>query len=243
MAFTPDDNSVMEYTSKAREHFGDVFKGRPLLGRDEDPRGKILYTLALGEAIVVDPTKDPVLYNQWFSEVEDRAKAGGDSVQRGYVLHAVFDQVSEKMKYSQEGVEDLLKKYNATKDGDKIELSVFMEDGVGVCRHQALAVATLLYQAKDAGHIRGDISVDKSEQWSPNGDKGGHAWVRYTANDGDIHIVDVAQDFIGSLEDSRYRKEGWNYLRPEDKMQVEAQQIGGTAVNQIIDRIPNFEHV
>ncbi len=240
MAFTPEDNSMMNYTVDARRLFGETHGNRRILGRDEDPRGKVLYTAARGEAIVVDPDKYPAQYEKWYSELENRASDGSNRVQRSKVLGSAFSLVSEKMKYSQEGVDTILRENGAVNDGDKIELSVFMEDGVGVCRHQALVVATLLNQAKDAGHIRGDISVDKSEQWSPDGDRGGHAWVRYTSYGGDVMILDVAQGFAGTLEESRQRQEGWNYLRPEDKMAVEAQQIGGTAVNQIIDRVPDF---
>lgn len=112
----------------------------------------MLYTAAGGEAIVVDPLKAPEKYNEWFSEVE-LAKVGSNRVRRSPILQSTLNLVSEKMKYSQSSVDEILSKYNASNNGDKIELSVFMEEGAGVRRHQALAVASLLYMAKEAGHI------------------------------------------------------------------------------------------
>lgn len=259
MAFTPDDKSQMEYTVDIRRFLGETHGNRPIMSRDQDPRGKVFYTTAGGEAIVVDPTKYPEVYKKWYREFEDRARgnkrkgvigslinrANGGTVQeevvRPLVLQSAFDLVSEKMKYSKQGVQKILQEENATKDGAKVELSIFMDEGVGVCRHQALAVATLLSEAKDNGHIRGDISVDRSEQWSPDGDRSGHAWVRYTSHSGTVMILDVAQGFMGTLEESRSRPEGWNYLRPEDTVTQQAAELGGTAVNQIIDRVPGFE--
>lgn len=39
MAFTPEDKKISEYTISAKDVYGETFKGRPILGRDEDPCG------------------------------------------------------------------------------------------------------------------------------------------------------------------------------------------------------------
>jgi hypothetical protein len=259
MAFTPTDESEMGYTVDIRRFLGDKHGGREIMHRDQDPRGKVFYTTAGGEAIVVGPNKYPKVYQEWYAEFEDRARGAkkqtifdkifkkevgpnpAGEVKRSLVLDSAFALVSEKMKYSKEGVADLLAHAGATHNGDKVELSDFMEAGVGVCRHQALALATLLFEAKDQGHIRGDISVDRSMQWSPDGDEGGHAWVRYTSHAGEVYILDVAQGFSGTLEASRMRPEGWNYLRPEDRALQQANEMGGAVAHQLVDRVPVFE--
>ena len=218
------------YTKAARASLGDEYLMRPLIGRDDKIGGGVYYGTYSGEAIVIDPEKYPAQYERYYKKAVSRATSDGH-VSRSRILASVYETVHSEMAYSQEGVDQILANF-ANKDGladfpdgEKVELSAFMSKGVGVCRHQALACAILLERFKEEGYIRGDISVDRSSRWDPkDGKADGHAWVRYIANNGQIMILDVAQDYIGRIEDTDPAAH-WNYMRPDE--QRRSQEIMG----------------
>jgi hypothetical protein len=223
-----------DYTRDARELFGESYSQRRLIARDSPIRGGVYYGEYGGEAIVVDPNKYPKTYEHWYNLAKDTASENG-AVKRGKVLESVFDTVTEQMPYSQEGVDRLLLdiahdtgRYEF-KDGTKVELASFMNQHVGVCRHQALVVGALLETFKDEGYIRGQVSIDRNTRWSPNGDSDGHAWARYTSNSGEVMILDVAQRYFGNLKDSP-RDAQWNYLRPEERSRTARPNLGNIAI-------------
>lgn len=226
-----------DYTIFAESQYGDTYGGRRLIGRDEDVRGGVYYGTYSGEAIVVDPEKYPDEYDRYYNIAVDKATIDG-KVERSKVLKAVFDTVTSEMEYSQSGVDGILQDVAdrdgtpSFDDGKKLELSLFMEAGVGVCRHQALACAALLERFKDEGYIRGAISVDRNERVGvPGQEDGGHAWVRYTSKDGLVQILDVARGYYGLLKNAD-PNEHWEYMRPQEKQTVSAMgRIGLTVVD------------
>ena len=132
------------------------------------------------------------------------------TVKKGLLLNAVFDSVKEAMPTQKNAeVEKLVDRVMAQKDV-KVNLGVFLKEGVGVCRHDALACAFLLDQFKADGYISGKVSVDR------NYVKGGsHAWCRYTNSVGEVYILDVAQNYFGTLKDATGLNR-WIYSRPDD---------------------------
>lgn len=220
------------YTRHAINAYGDTYQGRKLIGRDSRIDGGVYFGTYGGEAIVVDSEKYPDSYQRLFDQVVTKASSDG-KVQRDKVLEAVFDTVKDNIKYSQQGV-DQINAEMAVQNGDKIELSTYIDSGFGVCRHQALAAGLLLEKMKEAGHIRGQVSVDRSQKWNPiKGEREGHAWVRYTSHSGDVMILDVAQNYFGLLEDSEGDKHGWDYLRPEEQLAKATRSMGNTALGGI----------
>ena len=208
-----DPDGLWGYTQAIVKKSGETYQGRRLIGRDSPVDGGVYFGTYGGEAIVVDSEKYPEQYDILFKSVIEKSTVDG-KVQKSKVLQAVFDTVKDGMQYSQEGVDRITRDLP---DGDKIELSSFMQEGVGVCRHQALAVAVMLEKMKKEGHISGDISVDRNMQWSPKGEKEGHAWVRYTGSNGVVGILDVAQNNGLVLLQDVDPAAGWNYLRPEEQ--------------------------
>lgn len=227
------------YTHNAHEAFGETFAERRLIARDSPIRGGVYYGTYGGEAIVVDPNKYPDTYQQWYNLAKKAASKNG-IVERGRVLEAVFDTVTKQMPYSQKGVDRLLKNIAHDKgqrtfeDGSKVELAVFMQRHVGVCRHQALAAGALLETFKDEGYIRGQISIDRNIRWSPGDEPGGHAWTRYTSHGGEVMILDVAQQYFGKLNDSPQAAR-WNYLRPEERPRTMPNSLGGSALRDFFE--------
>lgn len=214
-----------DYTVAIKDRHGETYQQRHLIGRDTTIDGGVYYGTYGGEAIVVDTQKYPKSYEVLLNDVIERSKSDG-VVKRSNVLQSVFDIVSEKMKYSKDGVSQIV---GNLPDGTKIELSNFINSGVGVCRHQALLVGVLLERMKALGHISGDISVDRNKMWKPNGERSGHAWVRYTASNGLVAVLDVAQHKFMLLDDVDSRKD-WNYLRPEEQAKIQSKKIGNMAV-------------
>ena len=233
----PDDDpmGLWAYTVDIKRA-GEAHKGRSHIGRDTPIDGGVYYGTYGGEAIVVDTAKYPEQYEKLLTEVLQKSQDSKGEVRRGKILESVFDTVKEKIQYSQAGVDKILSDIGdgEFKDGTKVDLGDFIEGGVGVCRHQALAVGALLERLIKNGQIRGKVSVDRSMQYNPNGEKEGHAWVRYTGSTGDIVILDVAQNKLILLEDAD-PKEGWNYLRPEEQKTLASKLVGPTAVTKTVE--------
>lgn len=229
-----------DYTDfMVEENEGHMFKGRPSIERDSQIDGGVYHGTYGGEAIVVDTEKYPNEYNKWLDIAKEKASVNGE-IKKNHILKSTFDTVLEEMPYSKNGVDNLLSNIAAGrgeskfKDGTKVSLDYFMREHAGVCRHQALVVGTLLEMFKKEGYISGEVSVDRNTNWNPVTDeKGGHAWCRYTNSGGDIFILDVAQKYAGTLEDSKTEAQ-WNYLRPEEqedkRQEVIPKKIGGNAM-------------
>ncbi len=185
------------------------FQGRPVIGRDTKVNGGVYIGDSSREAIVVDDSKDDSL-NKTYRELRVRRyqkeKKGIDF--KDQILEEVWALVQEVIPYNEEAVNKI---ENSLPEPDtKVYLSEFF--GGGICRHQALLGAYLLERLKNEGFLRGKVSVDRN--FVP--DQGGHAWIRYETYDGEVMILDPAQNYIGSLY-SVANTGRWFYERPEDK--------------------------
>lgn len=195
------------------------YQGREIIGRNSRINGGVYIVPGIQEAIVVDDARDgPHVFseytkaNQRFGQV---ARAKGISIQHHVkegqepaVLESAWETAKELLKYDLQYSIDISRRF---KDR-KIDLSTMLEDGKGVCRHQALLAGYLLEKAIVDGYMRGKVSVDRNFIEG----KGGHAWTRYTDTKGRVFIIDPAQNFVGTLEEAT-KFGGWDYRRPEEK--------------------------
>ncbi|MCK4826180.1 hypothetical protein KA005_61120, partial [bacterium] len=92
----------------------------------------------------------------------------------------------------------------------KVMLDQFLRYGVGVCRHSALTAGLLLELLIKEKYLDGQVSVDR------NTVEGGHAWARYTNTKGTVYIIDITQEFFGTLDEAVVNGK-WDYSREEDK--------------------------
>ena len=186
------------------------YADRPIITRDSPIDGGVYLGAHQREAIVVDSTKSPQLL-LCFEEALQRTVDPMDGlVDRSIILPTVKDFVREKLQYDKGAVTEIMGRYDVENDG-KISLDLYLAEGVGVCRHQAVFGGFLLERFGKEGYIRGKVSVDRNTMY-----RGGHAWVRYTASDSIIMVVDPAQDFMGQLKESM-KKAKWYYFRDEDE--------------------------
>jgi len=186
----------------------DTFKGRHIIHRDSPIDCGVYLGQGKREAIVVDSEKQPEI-KELYQKAKEKNYANGTPEIK--VLRAVFETVKYAMRYDNEAVEKLVSERGVGND-KKISLSSFINKRIGVCRQHALACAVLLelYQKDSILDSKSKISVDRNSTHL-----GGHAWCRYTNPADEVFILDVAQDYVGFLNDASV-KDKWAYERPED---------------------------
>jgi len=198
----------------------EFFKNRKIIGRDVSVNKGIYVGAGPREAIVVDRKYGEL--NRLYEKAKKRATVDG-KVNKNYVIKAVFDVVNEAMPVKDDAeVKKLRKKRNIGKDGE-IPLDVFLREGVGVCRHNALATADLLQHFKEEGILTGKASVDRNTKTIViNGEtkRPGHAWCRYTNSAGDVYLIDPMHGKLKKLSELDLRKwehgGDWDYKRAGD---------------------------
>jgi len=186
----------------------ELYQGRYIIHRDSSIDGGIYLGEGQREAIVVDSI-DPRV-RKLYELAKNRATINGIFI-KGKLLRIVYDVVAETMpRQDNYAVKKLVLREGLESDS-KVSLGVFLEEGVGVCRHDALACAVLLELFKNEGLIQGKPSVDRNYSIV----FGGHAWCRYTNSAEERWILDVRQGYIGRLEDA-IPENKWAYQRPDD---------------------------
>lgn len=201
---------------------------RPTIGHDTPISGGV-YENAYGrEAIVVDMEKHPLL-RETLDEVVARITDEDGRVDKSRALHAVFDIVKDRMRYSKDATNEIFRTVGHNTHGSKIALDVYIDKGVGVCRHQALYAGAILEELIKRGILNGQVSVERNMKQRDNDDAyDGHAWVRYTTSSGEIVILDVAQNRVNTLDTlMRARRSGdrrvWDYGREQDHARLRGQ--------------------
>jgi len=186
------------------------FLGYPTISRDTKINGGISIGEEPREAIIVDDTTDSKLLSIFNILLERRktAMSQGKDFKKG-LLNDVYQLAGEIIPYNMNRVHDLVSTI-PTPDYP-IRLSEFF--GGGVCRHQALLIGYLLEKLRDMGYVEGTTSIDRN--FIP--DKGGHTWVRYTNSSGRVIILDLAQKFLGNLDEIKSEEDRWFYERPLEK--------------------------
>lgn len=182
-----------------------TYRGRPIIHRDSPIDRGVYLGVNAREAIVVDSSNDHDI-QELYKNARRKSRNMFGFFREKFVLPAVFDAVAESMPVQDEdAVHEVLRKYNIEKDG-KIALGVFLYEGAGLCRHDALACGIALELLKKDGYIDGAVSVDRNEL------DGRHAWARYTDRSG-VHVIDVGLNYLGPLHGPDAK---WHYERPED---------------------------
>lgn len=225
-------------------------KERHTIGRDTPISGGVYEGAYGGEAIVVDSEK----YREGLDEALKRIYGetylgdvdGKPRFDKGKILESVFTTVTDMIRYDADAVEGIFQREAKGRNGTKISLDYYVNEGVGVCRHQALFVAQILEELANEKIIRGHVSVDRNVMRQGNGPDGdnydGHAWTRYTNSTGEVFILDVAQGVIAPLDSVMNQHDKglrtWDYARPEDYKK--RQRRTGIDSSGIIQGVPYF---
>ena len=192
------------------ENRNGVWQGRRVIGKDSKINGGVYLGGGPREAVVVnDDETQPELGRLYERLLQNIKNEGGDYKTKA--LREVFELVSETLEYDKDEVEAIYESRGSVPD-KKLGLNIYVANGVGVCRHQALLCGYLLERLVEENHLSGTVSVDRNQIEGI----GGHAWVRYTSGDGDVVIMDSTQDYLGKLSDLTSDQNRWFYERPED---------------------------
>jgi hypothetical protein len=239
MAYKPSDPNQWCYTDHMRDESALLAlesDRRHLISRDTSVINGIYAGNYGGEAIVVDYDKNFRGYDKLTESAIDYASSKKGVIDKTKILNGVYETVKSVMPYSTEGVEFVNKKYKV-QDYDKVSLFAYINNHSGQCRHQALLTTTILQLLIQRGILGGHASVDRSIQWLEDGSRSGHAWSRYVDSSGRILILDVAQEFIGTLDQAQSREFGWNYLREYDSVEKTSfkPNVGMVAIRSMVD--------
>lgn len=183
------------------------YRGRPIIHRDSPIDGGIYLGAHQREAIVVDSILSPLLLDM-YEDAKARITDWKWSYKKGKIPRAVYTLVPKRLRYDEAKVDSLVRRHESRNDGE-ILMEEFLQEGYGICRHQALAAGFLMERFKKEGIIKGQVSVDRNVF-----DGEGHAWCRYTTDAGTVTIIDPGR-FLGTLEES-LKELKWAYWREND---------------------------
>ncbi len=181
------------------------FKGRHIIARDTPINKGIYLGSGVREALVVDDLMDAPLHDLYTTLLQQTPNSEYSHTDQR--IKAVFEMARTAIPYNPVVVGILLRHFPAD---DEILLGRFIELQGGQCRHQALLAAYLIERLLRDNIIHGNVSVDRNSV--PY--LGGHGWARYTNEHGHVTIMDLAQNYLGSLQDIHNHR--WFYLRPDD---------------------------
>lgn len=166
------------------------------------------------EDIVVDDKEagHSEQYNELYAKLVEKLGGEGNmdvSNLKKKALNAAYDTVLEWMSYDKEFVD----KMSDDASNGEINLSEYIKQRKGVCRHMGIAVAYLLERLKreNPGTITGTVTYKRTMGLDARGNRGGHGWTSYENSGGEIRVLDVAQGFIGRLEKALETKAGRFY--------------------------------
>jgi len=186
----------------------DYFQGRPKIDIDTKIDGGVYLGVNPREALVVDFDNSNCL-RTLFNVACSRANDGkiGEVYEH---LQSVYQITREAFPLGGEKRVNEFIKERGFEDNVKVNLDVFIANGIGVCRHMALTSGVLLEKFIDMGFIDGKVSVDRNETIFER-----HAWARYTESNGNVTIVDPALSYFGKPLTPTLRHR-WDYRRHED---------------------------
>ncbi len=199
---------------RSRAESATEYQGRPIIDSDTRINGGVYLGSSAREAIVVDFEKDDALQSL-YEEAKRRSLDESGHMDEHQALLQVYVAVKEAMETSGAAVYQLVTDNDLGNNG-KVYLGSFIDNHIGVCRHQNLACAAILERFIDEGLLHGSVSIDRSRN-----EKGGHAWCRYTTSTGRVTIVDVTHEFVGDVTDGAL----WDYRRPSDQVDLELGSI------------------
>lgn len=213
---------------------------------------------AESEAIVVDSEQDPEPYNflraRFDVFVRRRELQTKQPATELELLQAVKDAVAEAMDYDLPYTETVSQQVRAEDPKYRlINLSSYLADGKGICRHMGLAAGWLAEKLTQEGRLSGRSTVEVNQrQANPETGKkaSAHEYMRYEAPDGEIYVIDPtrsseAKRSVPTLAETIDQND-WNYFRPGEKrpyMQAHvARKLGKTARpnDVLIDRLPDW---
>jgi len=201
------------YRPPDRQAPNGYFKNRIIIGRNTGINGGVYLGGGSREALVVDDTnaEDKILLDKIYSEL--LLKLAGNRI-TNQILNDVFDIVQDYLPYNDILVRAISSRY---KGDSEASLCHFIRLGAGVCRHQSVLVAYLVERLIRDNHIAGKISAERNsvEECMV------HAWARFESAEGNVYIIDPAQNYCGRLEDVPDKAWPYNDVKRPDEIKFD----------------------
>lgn len=192
------------YGEKDAEAPYGYYKNHPIIGRESRSMRNGAYGTNGSEQIIIDD-KSRAVQAVIDREIE-RIESIGVSPTTGEraILKDIMSEVAHVLEYDLRKTEAICEPHYDNKG--MVMMSEFIDNGVGVCRQQAVLAALIMESAIEKNLLYGEISVERNQDLEL---RGGHAWAVLKGGSGDI-IVDPAQKFVGSREEAT-RQKRWRY--------------------------------
>ena len=210
------DTGVMEQSETDDRHY---LYGKEVINRNTNGvNGKIdLGYLHSALPILVDAESPQIsaLYDHLQADISLRKASFGRYFTDKRALEQVKTLVSDTLSYDIDETLQIDKRYSNLPD-EPLNLSKFVDAGVGVCREQALLAASLIESLCSQGLLRGQVGVERNVNvMVDKADTGGHEWAVFRVDDNHDHdiIVDPAQNYVGPRKHNR-RDIHWDYEIP-----------------------------
>ncbi len=183
-------------TDVAREKYGNYFYinliGYPIINRDSWIINHVYVPASNSPPILVsDNGKLIEVYNDVKEKVELLQSKSG-------VLNIVYETVKSLMKNKPSDENESIIKKIENPDREFTYLNEYLSEGVGVCKHFALASAALLELLRMDGLINGHGYVRRQVT-----EHGGHAWCTYVNSGGDEFVIDVGLEVLARMSEAR----------------------------------------
>jgi len=186
-----------------------MYKNHHIIGRQSTTVRDGVYGTLSSEHIVVDDKN--VIVQQAVESAMRSLEAQGGAATLDYrtVLRLIGDQTDMLLTYDLKKTEELSKPHYDT--NGLINLSEYLHEGVGVCRHQALLAALCMEEAIARGYLYGTVAVERNHDLQRDA---AHAWAVLHRDGQESLILDATNHFVGTREEAK--KQGrWRYLVPE----------------------------
>lgn len=185
------------------------YEGHPVIGSRSKSMRNGIYGTQHSEQLVVDDTQIVVKNAVNYVMGRVRMFAANGAGQRE-ILHAVESGVGEILAYDLPAVERLSSPHYEGRG--MIPLSDYIKAGIGVCRHQAVMAALVMEKAIETGLLHGSVGVQRNVDYEANG---AHAWAVFRDGANHAIIVDPAQEFVGTREETKGDPTRWRYYIPD----------------------------
>jgi hypothetical protein len=187
--------------------------GRAIIGRNSKTVKDSIYATRNSEMILVDD-KTPIVKQTVEEALQLVAETGQARLTLRDKLTLMNQAVFLTMRYDLSAVNQVCD----AKRGQIVPLSQFIQQGIGVCRQQALLAALILEEAVTRGVLPdGEVHVERNVDMQVTPDGSGHAWAIYRPKDGKDFVVDPAMKITGTRKEAGAKTKWRHYLPGQDE--------------------------
>ena len=192
----------------AENQYG-TYLNHAIIGRESETLRNGVYFTPGSEALVVDNSSYTTA--ETVNKIIERTESYPDTLEKLMVVEA---GTAHFLRYDLDGTNKLSEPY--FQKGDLIGLSSYIENGIGVCRHQAILAGLTIEEMISQGRLDGTVGVERSRRFGGvNGEeRDGHAWAVFkpsnSLDDRGDYIIDPANRFVGTREEA-LKRGSWKY--------------------------------